>query len=179
MREDIPQIGMTYKILNRDGIYDLREIAKEYHAQQKNLENRHEWGYDRFLKNSSDARAEVFTPFTEESKLCSIWSINHYLGLNRHPYMIKKAEEALRKKSEPIIPVYARESQISKARGKWLFEKDIFTLTAQYSAAKTTERYFRFIINNSYAIINIDYLVKMPADLARKHGSINFGSELA
>src|SRR6266567_1109177 len=27
---------------------------------------------------------------------CVIWSINHYLGLNRHPYVIEKASEAIR-----------------------------------------------------------------------------------
>lgn len=95
MRQDIPQIGMTYQIMNRDGIYDLKEIAKEYQAQQQYLASQQQWGYDRYLKNSSDANAEVCTPTAQESKQCSVWSINHYLGLNRHPYVIQKAQEAL------------------------------------------------------------------------------------
>ena len=95
MRNDIPQIGMTYQIMNREGIYDLKEIAQEYHAQQQYLASQQQWGYDRYLKNSSNASAEVCTPFSQQTQQCSIWSINHYLGLNRHPYVIQKAQEAL------------------------------------------------------------------------------------
>jgi 7-keto-8-aminopelargonate synthetase-like enzyme len=95
MRQDIPQIAMTYQIMNRDGIYDLKEIAAEYQAQQQHLASRQQWGYDRYLKNSSDANAEVCTPSSQESRQCSVWSINHYLGLNRHPYVIQKAQKAL------------------------------------------------------------------------------------
>ncbi len=95
MRQDIPQIGMTYQVLNQHGISDLTEIAREYYAQQQHLTKSKQWAHDRYLKDSSDATAEVCTPFSHESKQCSVWSINHYLGLNRHPYVIQKAQEAL------------------------------------------------------------------------------------
>ena len=94
MRKDIPQIGMTYQILNNDGIYDLRAIAKEFYEQKKHLDKLGQWTHDRYLKQSSHARAKVRTESSPNSKACSIWSINHYLGLNRHPYVIKKAQEA-------------------------------------------------------------------------------------
>ena len=95
MRKDIPQIGMTYQILNREGIYDLKEIAKEYHVQQEGLNDSNLWAHDRYLRKSSNARSEVLLPSDTSSKDCSVWSINHYLGLNRHPYVIKKAQDAL------------------------------------------------------------------------------------
>jgi 7-keto-8-aminopelargonate synthetase-like enzyme len=97
MRKDIPQVGMTYHVLNREGIYNLKEIAREYYDQQNHLDDQNSWSHDRYLQNSSDARAEVSTPSKIGSTNCSVWSINHYLGLNRHPYVIAKAKEALDK----------------------------------------------------------------------------------
>ena len=94
MRKDIPQIGMTYQILNKNGIYDLRAIAKEFHEQKTHLDQLGQWTHDRYLKQSSHARAKVRTETSSNFKECSVWSINHYLGLNRHPYVIKKAQEA-------------------------------------------------------------------------------------
>ena len=94
MRNDIPQIGMTYQVLNRDGIYDLKAIAREYYHQQTYLDESKKWAHDRYLKESSNARAKVKTPSARSFKDCSIWSINHYLGLNRHPYVIEKAKQA-------------------------------------------------------------------------------------
>ena len=94
MRKDIPQIGMTYQILNKDGIYDLRAIAKEFHEQQTHLDKLGQWTHDRYLTQSSHARAKVRSESSPFFKECSVWSINHYLGLNRHPYVIKKAQEA-------------------------------------------------------------------------------------
>ena len=95
MRNDIPQIGMTYQILNKEGVSDLKLIAKEYRLQQEYLAKSALWGNDRYLEGSSDSRANVITPSTRASRECSIWSINHYLGLNRHPYVIQKAKDAL------------------------------------------------------------------------------------
>ena len=85
---------MTYQILNKDGIYDLRAIAKEFHEQQTHLDKLGQWTHDRYLTQSSHARAKVRSESSPFFKECSVWSINHYLGLNRHPYVIKKAQEA-------------------------------------------------------------------------------------
>lgn len=94
MRNDIPQIGMTYQVLNRDGIFNIKKIAEEYCAQQNHLDEMEQWTHDRYLKQSSNARAMVRAPSADEFKDCSVWSINHYLGLNRHPYVIEKAQQA-------------------------------------------------------------------------------------
>lgn len=77
MRHDIPQIGMTYQILNRDGVYDLKKIAQEYYQQQTYLDESDKWSHDRYLKESSNARAQVKTPSARSFKECSIGSINH------------------------------------------------------------------------------------------------------
>ena len=95
MRATIPQIGMTYQTLNREGVCDLKKIAREYREQQEHLIKSKLWAHDRYLETSSNARARVITPSYASSKDCSIWSVNHYLGLNRHPYVINKAKEAI------------------------------------------------------------------------------------
>ena len=95
MRKNISQIGMTYQFLNKEGVFDLKNIAQEYRLQQEDLTKSELWGNDRYLEKSSDSRGNVITPSTGTSQECSIWSINHYLGLNRHPYVIQKAKEAL------------------------------------------------------------------------------------
>lgn len=71
-------------------IYDK---ASKYYNRQIDLIQKNEWGYDRFLKYSSGSGGVVVADL--EEKDCSIWSINHYLGLNRHPYVIAKAKESL------------------------------------------------------------------------------------
>ena len=72
MKKDIPQIGMTYQVLNREGVYNLKEIAEEYYEQQEKLDNSNLWAHDRYLKTSSNSRAEVFTPSNNSFKDCSI-----------------------------------------------------------------------------------------------------------
>ncbi len=47
MKKEIPQIGMTYQVLNKEGIHDLKEIAKEYYEQQTHLANAKQWLHDR------------------------------------------------------------------------------------------------------------------------------------
>ncbi len=95
MRNDISQIGMTYQTLNKDGVYDLKRIAREYYEQQEHLARSKQWAHDRYLETSSNARGKVITPSDNAVKDCSICSINHYLGLNRHPCVIQKAKETL------------------------------------------------------------------------------------
>ncbi|MCS5663116.1 MAG: aminotransferase class I/II-fold pyridoxal phosphate-dependent enzyme [Flavobacteriales bacterium] len=95
MREDIPQIGMMYHVLNSEGIYDLKKIAREWYEQQVSLEKLKQWRADCYLERSSNSRSKVVNPSDGSSNDCSVWSVNHYLGLNRHPYVIKKAKEAI------------------------------------------------------------------------------------
>ena len=95
MRETIPQIGMTYQNLNSEGVYDLKTIAREWYENQVYLEKIKQWRADCYLEKSSNSRSKVVTPSDNSTNDCSIWSVNHYLGLNRHPYVINKAKEAI------------------------------------------------------------------------------------
>lgn len=93
---NIPQIGMTRAILNRHGVNDVKEIAAQYLIQQQNLSLSDEWAHDRYLQGGSAAVGTVCSDDSQVRKLCSIWSINHYLGLNRHPYVIEKTRLAVK-----------------------------------------------------------------------------------
>ena len=90
-----PQIGMTYQILNNRGIHDLKTIAEEYYHQQAMQQQQGIWGYDRYLKHGAHSSGTINSLDAELSHECTVWSINHYLGLNRHPYVIRKAKEIL------------------------------------------------------------------------------------
>ena len=55
------------------------------------------FSFDGFTSEGSNAFVGVSTSLDDEVKECTVWSINHYLNLNRHPYVIEKAVEATRK----------------------------------------------------------------------------------
>lgn len=93
---NIPQIGMTRAVLNSCGVHDTSDIAMQYLIQQENLYPSNEWAHDRYLEGGSSAVSVVCSDYNKTKRLCSIWSINHYLGLNRHPYVIEKTISAVR-----------------------------------------------------------------------------------
>lgn len=94
------KIGNYHRPINRQLQYKnktmdnpIQKRAKDYYTRQQDLLLKDEWGYDRHTQDSSGARGTIVAESGEQS--CSIWSINHYLGFNRHPYVIDKAREAL------------------------------------------------------------------------------------
>ncbi len=97
MKYDIPQIGMTRQILNSNNVFNINEIANEYYRQQQLQTDVGEWSYDRYQHDGSSGNSVVCSPGSSDSKHCSIWSVNHYLGLNRHPYVINKVVETVKK----------------------------------------------------------------------------------
>lgn len=54
------------------------------------------FSYDFFTETGSDAGAPMCVALGQPPKDCTIWSINHYLGLNRHPYVIERVVETVR-----------------------------------------------------------------------------------
>lgn len=94
---DIPQIGMTRTILNGQGINNVNDIAEQYLIQQNLLKNNNEWAHDRYLIKGSAAIGDVASAGGRIKHNCTIWSINHYLALNRHPYVMESAINAIRK----------------------------------------------------------------------------------
>jgi 7-keto-8-aminopelargonate synthetase-like enzyme len=55
---------------------------------------------------------------------------------------------------------------------KELYEEGVFTIAIQYPVVKASEVRFRFIVNNSHAIEDIDHLVDILSKLGKKHGLI-------
>lgn len=56
-------------------------------------DRRENFSFDRFTKNGSDVQSTILSP-DRSVKDCVVWSINQYLGLNRHPKVIKAAVTA-------------------------------------------------------------------------------------
>ena len=54
------------------------------------------FSFDCFTDSGSNTQSNLAIELGSEKRECSIWSINHYLGLNRHPYVIEKSIAAVR-----------------------------------------------------------------------------------
>lgn len=50
---------------------------------------------DRYCATGSDSTAVICDPHHERSRTCVSWCINHYTGLNRHPEVLRAAQEAI------------------------------------------------------------------------------------
>lgn len=88
MKKDVTQIRINYPIPVGKNIYDLITSTDAYYKQQILIEDLKQSAIDHDLK--------TFDHFTTKSsdisfKDCSIY----YLGLNKHPHIIKKAKEAI------------------------------------------------------------------------------------
>ncbi|WP_164101013.1 aminotransferase class I/II-fold pyridoxal phosphate-dependent enzyme [Candidatus Laterigemmans baculatus] len=49
---------------------------------------------DRYCATGSDATAVICDPHHDQSRTCVSWCVNHYTGLNRHPEVLRAAQEA-------------------------------------------------------------------------------------
>lgn len=89
------QIGMLRQKLGSSGIIRLKDVARHIdnlkHLQQKEGV----WCYDRYPKQSSSAKVMIKSHHNNKEHECVLWSVNHYLGLNRHPKVIKAAQDAI------------------------------------------------------------------------------------
>lgn len=90
-------IGFLVKQLAESGITDIEVIAEKL-DDLKQLQNREGvWSYDRFTEHGSATAAKVITEATRVGQDCILWSLNHYLGLNRHPRVLEKVKSAVDK----------------------------------------------------------------------------------
>ena len=87
-------IGLLKKMLIDRGITDVRQIAEHMH-RLKTLQEEAGlfYSYDGYTEEGSAHHATVADG--RHRRDCVMWSINHYLGLNRHPRVIRAAQEAL------------------------------------------------------------------------------------
>ncbi|MGL1935633.1 MAG: pyridoxal phosphate-dependent aminotransferase family protein [Fibrobacterales bacterium] len=87
------QIGYLRKYLNSMGVTDVSEVA-EYVQQLADLQIAEGvYSYNRYSKQGSATSATVCDVAGEQE--CIMWSLNHYLGLNRNKNVIEKAKKAL------------------------------------------------------------------------------------
>lgn len=90
------QIGLVRKKCADQGITKISDVAHAYETIRQIQINNGTWCYENFTQSGSDSFAVVQSFATNIEKPCIIWSINHYLGLNRHPVVIDASIEALR-----------------------------------------------------------------------------------
>lgn len=58
--------------------------------------------YDRYMEFGTSSFANVVTEYWGSKKECILWSVNHYLSLNRNIDVIEKAVNTLRKYCDRI-----------------------------------------------------------------------------
>lgn len=82
--------------MKKNGRRDIDYISESMHELRQNQVEEGIFGFDSFTENGSNAFASMGTALNSEKRDCIIWSINHYLNLNRHPKVIEKSIEATR-----------------------------------------------------------------------------------
>lgn len=85
---------MKYK---KSGIRDIEQISHAMNDLRQRQIAEGIYSFDCFTDGGSNTQSNLAIETNGEQKHCSIWSINHYLGLNRHPYVIAKSVAATKK----------------------------------------------------------------------------------
>jgi 8-amino-7-oxononanoate synthase len=80
----------------REGIRDVEKISIAMNELRGKQITEGIFSFDCFTDNGSNTQSNLSIEPGGTTKLCTIWSINHYLGLNRHPYVIEKSVQAMR-----------------------------------------------------------------------------------
>lgn len=88
------QIGMLGRHLRQNGVVSLSEIAGAVHDRKLSELKTGRFVYDRYSHEGSSNFAVVMDTDGKERE-CILWTINHYLGLNRNPSVVKAAQEAV------------------------------------------------------------------------------------
>jgi len=87
--------GTLLMKFKRDGERDIELISSAMEDLRQKQIAEGIFAFDCFTDRGSDTQSRLALQYGGETRDCSIWSVNHYLGLNRHPYVIQKASEAL------------------------------------------------------------------------------------
>ncbi|MBZ5509024.1 MAG: aminotransferase class I/II-fold pyridoxal phosphate-dependent enzyme [Acidobacteriia bacterium] len=88
--------GTLLMRLRRSGVNDVGVIAEAMDDLRKRQMEEGIFAFDSFTRSGSDACSPMSASALEDpARECVIWSINHYLGLNRHPFVIQKAADAV------------------------------------------------------------------------------------
>ncbi|WP_334043416.1 aminotransferase class I/II-fold pyridoxal phosphate-dependent enzyme [Burkholderia ambifaria] len=89
--------GTLMMNLKRSGIRDVDIIAEQMDSLRQTQLREGIYSFDSFSCLGSDASSPIATSLDEAPRDCSIWSINLYLGLNRHPKVIEQVVGAVRR----------------------------------------------------------------------------------
>jgi glycine C-acetyltransferase len=91
-------IGQTVRALRDDPNRSFEECAGIIQQVTEELTKKGLYCYENYTEFGSSPSARVIMPHNEAgSRECILWCINHYLGLNRHPDVIKKVIDVTQK----------------------------------------------------------------------------------
>lgn len=91
------QLGTVRHKCELNSITSVQDIAEAYEFTRQKQIQLGQWGYENFTEQGSNASGTIRSDANPQiNKDCIIWSINHYLGLNRHPEVINSVSEALK-----------------------------------------------------------------------------------
>lgn len=93
--DDTDQIGLIRKRCVDQGIVSVSKIADACEALRQKQVAAGLWCYENYTESGSHSEGVVKSAASSASRHSVIWSINHYLGLNRHPEVIQAAIQAL------------------------------------------------------------------------------------
>lgn len=88
--------GTLLMKLKRGGERDIEKISFAMDELRQQQIDAGIFSFDCFTDKGSDTQSNLSIKLEDSRHECSIWSINHYLGLNRHPYVIEESIKAIR-----------------------------------------------------------------------------------
>jgi 7-keto-8-aminopelargonate synthetase-like enzyme len=88
-------LGQVRMEMQRGGVTDVAQVAEELQRIKDEQARAHLFSSDLFTEHGSGTVASIVSGTTGQKKECIVWSLNLYLGLNREPRVIAKAQEAL------------------------------------------------------------------------------------
>lgn len=87
--------GTLLMKLKRDGVRDIEKMSFAMDELRQLQIQEGIFSFDCYTDKGSHTQSNLGLKTGEPLQECSIWSINHYLGLNRHPYVIEKSIQAV------------------------------------------------------------------------------------
>ena len=99
MKVNTPNISTPLVVvkqqLNASQVHDFEQVSEALYWQKLRQSQEGLYSQDRFTAGGSNTESDVISPLTGKSQHCILWGINHYLGLNRDPYVIGQAQRAI------------------------------------------------------------------------------------
>jgi glycine C-acetyltransferase len=87
-------LGLVRTEMQRQGITNVAQVAEELQRFKDEQSRAQLFASDLFTEEGSNATASIVSSVTGEKRDCIVWSLNLYLGLNRHPAVIERSREA-------------------------------------------------------------------------------------